>query len=272
MSSTQAGPSNAAGAAQNPSPLGPSSASSSIAPAAAPAPGALPFRPNTARAPFKTDVVRRSALSTATLLRTSKPGVHGPGGLASNATGLLGTDEDDEENAQLSEAQLAKLEENVNVKIDNDIQVLLDGFRQLVGLSMIRDKDRYLLAQESYQAEMRAHNMVRAAQSLTLLSASLKLSLILALEPEYQQGGNEVPPSTSSRSEGQTQPSSARELVEDTERLRQRCAHLLGGLGIGLGNLAQDQEDNEEEEVADVAMGSQEHDALFDTLSQSMPG
>ncbi|KAK0552499.1 hypothetical protein OC844_006426 [Tilletia horrida] len=231
------------------SPLGPAAGPSSPSPSPSPSPSALgvaspspspaPFR--TSSAPFRTDVVRRTALSTATLLRTSSKqggggggggGANGPGGLASSLTGLLGGDVD---GAQLSEAQLAKLEENVNLKIDNELQILLDGFLQIVGLSMIRDKDRYLLAQESYQAEMRAHNMVRAAQALTLLSASLKLSLILALEPGEQEEKAE------GKDEGPTagQPQSARELIEDTERLRARCAELLGNLGVGLGHASE---------------------------------
>ncbi|KAL9938272.1 hypothetical protein V8E36_002895 [Tilletia maclaganii] len=194
-------------------------------------PGPLPFRP-TSNAPFKTDVVRRTALSTATLLRTSKPGgANGPGGLTSHSTNLLGGDD----GKQLTEAQLAKLEENVNVKIDNEIQILLDGFRQIVGLSLIRDKDRYLLAQESYQAEMRAHNMVRAAQSLTLLSASLKLSLILSLEPEDKDMDRDDGTTESRRTEagGGSDELNAKELIKDTERLWRRCAELLSKLGVG---------------------------------------
>ncbi|KAE8270205.1 hypothetical protein A4X09_0g2126 [Tilletia walkeri] len=206
--------------------------------------GPLPFR-STTSAPFRTDVARRTALSTATLLRTSNKqssaGAHGPGGLSSSVTGLLRAQEDDDEEdedgvgaAKLSETQLAKLEEGVNVKIDGEIQILLDGFRQIVGLAMIRDKDRYLLAQESYQAEMRAHNMVRAAQSLTLLSASLKLSLILSLESG--QGGDEDESSPNNGAHPEGRPQSAKELIEDTERLRSRCAELLGNLGVGLGH------------------------------------
>ncbi|KAE8223085.1 hypothetical protein CF319_g3824 [Tilletia indica] len=221
---------------------GPSSPTPS---ASGPGAGPLPFR-STTSAPFRTDVVRRTALSTATLLRTSNKqssaGAHGPGGLSSSVTGLLRAQEDDDEDgngdgvgaAKLSETQLAKLEEGVNVKIDGEIQILLDGFRQIVGLAMIRDKDRYLLAQESYQAEMRAHNMVRAAQSLTLLSASLKLSLILSLESGQGDDADESSSNNGAHPEGR--PQSAKELIEDTERLRSRCAELLGDLGVGLGH------------------------------------
>ncbi|KAE8257961.1 hypothetical protein A4X13_0g1989 [Tilletia indica] len=222
---------------------GPSSPTPS---APGPSAGPPPFR-STTSAPFRTDVVRRTALSTATLLRTSNKqssaGAHGPGGLSSSVTGLLQAQEDDEDGdgdgavgaAKLSEAQLAKLEEGVNVKIDGEIQILLDGFRQIVGLAMIRDKDRYLLAQESYQAEMRAHNMVRAAQSLTLLSASLKLSLILSLESG--QGDDEDESfSNKGAHTAEGRPQSAKELIQDTERLRRKCAELLGNLGVGLGH------------------------------------
>ncbi|CAD6953180.1 unnamed protein product [Tilletia controversa] len=214
------------------------------APGAGAGAGPLPFRGST-NAPFKTDVVRRTALSTATLLRTrtskaaaaASSSQYGPGGLSSSATGLLLDVEDDDDDGpgQLSEVQLAKLEEGVNVKIDGEIQVLLDGFRQLVGLAMIRDKDRYLLAQESYQAEMRAHNMVRAAQSLTLLSASLKLSLILSLE-SAQDEPEEKNEDEDDGTQRDGKPESAREIIEDTERLRRRCAELLGKLGVGLGH------------------------------------
>ncbi|AYO41398.1 Surfeit locus protein 5 subunit 22 of Mediator complex [Malassezia restricta CBS 7877] len=77
-------------------------------------------------------------------------------------------------------AHLDALEESVNRQIDADIRVLLDNFREMIHLSRIGEKDHFDVSRDSFILETRADSMVRAAQSLYLLSDSLKLSLLLS--------------------------------------------------------------------------------------------
>lgn len=73
--------------------------------------------------------------------------------------------------------------ESVNKTIDADMKAMMDAFDALVRLATIKDKDAFRIAQERFEAEARADVMVRSAQSLTLLSHALKLSLLLNQTP-----------------------------------------------------------------------------------------
>jgi len=54
----------------------------------------------------------------------------------------------------------------------------------IVGLASISDKDKFRIAQESFQAQCRAESMVRSAQSLLSITHSLKLLLLLSDEAQ----------------------------------------------------------------------------------------
>ncbi|KAG6374333.1 hypothetical protein JVT61DRAFT_4360 [Boletus reticuloceps] len=54
----------------------------------------------------------------------------------------------------------------------------------IVGLASIGDKDKFRIAQESFQAESRAESMVKAANSLLSITHSLKLLLLLSDEAQ----------------------------------------------------------------------------------------
>lgn len=77
------------------------------------------------------------------------------------------------------------------------------------------DKDKYRVTQESFQTEARADIMVRSAQTLSLLSESLKLSLLLSKSPDPGLNDEAV------------------ELMESTEREKAKCARLLAEI-LGL--------------------------------------
>lgn len=59
-----------------------------------------------------------------------------------------------------------------------------DGMVDLVGLASIGDKDKFKVAQESFQAESRAESMVRAANSLLAVTHSMKLLLLVSDEAQ----------------------------------------------------------------------------------------
>ncbi|SHO78433.1 Uncharacterized protein MSYG_2778 [Malassezia sympodialis ATCC 42132] len=107
-------------------------------------------------------------------------------------------------------AHLDALEESVNRQIDADVQTLMDNMRELILLSRIGDKDHFDVQREKFLLETRADSMVQAAQSLYLLSDSLKLSLLL---------------SQSSMSEARDH--EAQELLEQTNRHIHKCGQLL---------------------------------------------
>jgi len=54
----------------------------------------------------------------------------------------------------------------------------------LVGLASIGDKDKFRLAEESYQADCRAESMIRASHSLLSIIHSMKLLLLLSDESQ----------------------------------------------------------------------------------------
>ncbi|KAJ7272621.1 hypothetical protein B0H12DRAFT_588831 [Mycena haematopus] len=112
----------------------------------------------------QTDVSRPSALPTANLLQR---------GTASQS--LVD---------QNSAEYLDTIEEEWNKKVDLEVETLLDGMVDLVGLASIGDKDKFRIAQESFQAQTRAESMVRAANSLLSITHSMKLLLLLSDEAQ----------------------------------------------------------------------------------------
>lgn len=108
-----------------------------------------------------------------------------------------------------SKEHLDQLEENVNKSVDNEVDTLLRSYKELVSLATIADKDKFRIAQEAFQAEARADTMVRSVQSLSLLSESLKLSLLLSKSPDPALDDE------------------ALDLIKSTELEKVKCAHLL---------------------------------------------
>ncbi|ETS65425.1 hypothetical protein PaG_00159 [Moesziomyces aphidis] len=122
--------------------------------------------------------------------------------------------------ARLSSAEyLDQLEESVNKTIDAEIDTLLTSYKELVSLASIADKDKFRVAQEAFQTEARADIMVRSVQTLSLLSESLKLSLLLSKAPDATLSDEAV------------------ELMHSTEREKLKCAVLLAEL-LGLDKQA----------------------------------
>ncbi|KAH7884634.1 surfeit locus protein 5 subunit 22 of mediator complex-domain-containing protein [Phlebopus sp. FC_14] len=114
--------------------------------------------------PPQTDVSRPSALPTAKLLQRSKI--------------------DQALVDQKSDEYLDAIEEEWNKKVDAEVDTLIDGMVDIVSLASIGDKDKFRIAQESFQAESRAESMVRAANSLLSITHSLKLLLLLSDEAQ----------------------------------------------------------------------------------------
>ncbi|KAJ7173649.1 hypothetical protein C8R46DRAFT_119200 [Mycena filopes] len=112
----------------------------------------------------QTDVSRPSALPTANLLQR-----------ATASQSLVD---------QNSAEYLDTIEEEWNKKVDLEVETLLDGMVDLVGLASIGDKDKFRIAQESFQAQTRAESMVRAANSLLSITHSMKLLLLLSDEAQ----------------------------------------------------------------------------------------
>lgn len=88
---------------------------------------------------------------------------------------------------QNSAEYLDSIEEEWNKKIDLEIETLVDGMVDLVSLAAIADKDKFRIAQESFQAQTRAESMVRAANSLLSITHSMKLLLLLSDEAQIAQ-------------------------------------------------------------------------------------
>lgn len=111
----------------------------------------------------ETDVSRPSALPSAKLSRRT------------SSQALL---------EQNSAEYLDSVEEEWNKRVDTEVETLVDGMVDLVGLASIADKDKYRIAQESFQAQSRAESMVRAANSLLSITHSMKLLLLLSDEAQ----------------------------------------------------------------------------------------
>ncbi|PPQ64574.1 hypothetical protein CVT26_001972 [Gymnopilus dilepis] len=111
----------------------------------------------------QTDVSRPSALPTANLLQRA---------ISQNIVD------------QNSAEYLDSIEEEWNKKVDMEVETLVDGMVDLVSLASIADKDKFRVAQESFQAESRAESMIRAANSLLSITHSMKLLLLLSDEAQ----------------------------------------------------------------------------------------
>ncbi|WFD02712.1 hypothetical protein MOBT1_001396 [Malassezia obtusa] len=107
-------------------------------------------------------------------------------------------------------AHLDALEEAVNKRIDADVNVLMENYKDIINLSRIGGKDHYDTSREAFQLETRADSMVRVAQSLYLLSNSLKLSLLLSQSQMSDVRNSE-----------------ADQLLRDTETYKRECSQLL---------------------------------------------
>ncbi|TDL25571.1 hypothetical protein BD410DRAFT_784587 [Rickenella mellea] len=110
----------------------------------------------------QTDVSRPSALPTARLRQTA-------------AQSFVD---------QSSSEYLDLIEEEWNKKVDVEIDTLVEGMVDIVSLASIGEKDKFRIAQESFQAQCRAESMVRAAQSLLSVTHSMKLLLLLSDESQ----------------------------------------------------------------------------------------
>ncbi|KAJ3553305.1 hypothetical protein NP233_g12674 [Leucocoprinus birnbaumii] len=111
----------------------------------------------------QTDVSRPSALPTANLQRTT------------TTQSLV-----DQNSAEYLDA----IEEEWNKRVDMEVETLVDGMVDLVTLASIGDKDKFRIAQESFQASSRAESMIRAANSLLSITHSMKLLLLLSDEAQ----------------------------------------------------------------------------------------
>jgi len=117
----------------------------------------------------QTDVSRPSALPTANLLHHRTVSARDGGG------------------EQKSDDFLEKVEEEWNLKVDAEVETLVDGMVDIVNLASIGNKDKFTVAQEAFQAQSRAESMVRAANSLLAIVHSLKLQLLLSDESQTAQ-------------------------------------------------------------------------------------
>ncbi|KIM40533.1 hypothetical protein M413DRAFT_19184 [Hebeloma cylindrosporum] len=111
----------------------------------------------------QSDVSRPSALPTANLQRTA------------------GSQSFVDQN---SSEYLDAIEEEWNKKVDAEVEILVDGMVDLVSLASIVDKDKFRVAQESFQTESRTESMIRAANSLLSITHSMKLLLLLSDEAQ----------------------------------------------------------------------------------------
>ncbi|OCH83979.1 hypothetical protein OBBRIDRAFT_786742 [Obba rivulosa] len=161
----------------------------------------------------QTDVSRPSALPTAKLLqRQTQPSVD-----------------------QNSNEYLDAVEEEWNKKVDVEIETLVDGMVDLVGLASISDKDKFRVAQESFQAECRAESMIRSAHSLLSIIHSMKLLLLLSDEAQIANRRDHE----------------LRQVQGETEELKKKVAGLLDEL-VGSqeahGNTMTEQQDAQMED------------------------
>ncbi|KAG1875480.1 surfeit locus protein 5 subunit 22 of mediator complex-domain-containing protein [Suillus subalutaceus] len=153
--------------------------------------------------PPQTDVSRPSALPTAKLLQ--RPTFN---------QALVD---------QNSDEYLDAIEEEWNKKLDAEVEVLVDGMVDIVSLASIGDKDKFRIAQESFQAESRAESMVRAANSLLSITHSLKLLLLLSDEAQIAHRRD----------------AELKHVQQEKNEARQKVAELLDGLMNSKSELSQ---------------------------------
>lgn len=79
---------------------------------------------------------------------------------------------------------LEAAEEEWNKRVDVEIETLAEGMVDLVNLASINNKDKFKIAQETFQAQFRAESMIRAANSLLSIVHSMKLQLLLSDEAQ----------------------------------------------------------------------------------------
>ncbi|KAK3841044.1 MAG: surfeit locus protein 5 subunit 22 of mediator complex-domain-containing protein [Linnemannia gamsii] len=107
---------------------------------------------------------------------TSAPGGAGAAGAGANAGGAT-------RNTNLSALQ--EIEEAYNKRLDMDVAQLMESFGDIIKVASIthsessQSKDKYKLAQESYQIQGRATNIVTSAESLLAMVTELKQTLLL---------------------------------------------------------------------------------------------
>ncbi|KAF9906959.1 Mediator of RNA polymerase II transcription subunit 22 [Linnemannia zychae] len=80
---------------------------------------------------------------------------------------------------------LQEIEEAYNKRLDMDVAQLMESFGDIIKVASIthsessQSKDKYKLAQESYQIQGRATNIVSSAESLLAMVTELKQTLLL---------------------------------------------------------------------------------------------
>jgi len=89
-------------------------------------------------------------------------------------------------------AYLDQVQEDYNKRVDADVEVLVDGMLDLVDLASINTKDKFRIAQDSFQIQIRAESMIRAAHSLLSITHSIKLIHLLSDEPHAVQQRDKV--------------------------------------------------------------------------------
>ncbi|CAO3679872.1 unnamed protein product [Rhizopus stolonifer] len=74
---------------------------------------------------------------------------------------------------------LAQVENQYNKRIDDDVAKLVDCYTDIVRIGENKDKDKFKVAQEGYQIESQAAQIVRSCESLLSLTNELKQFLLL---------------------------------------------------------------------------------------------
>ncbi|CAO3699624.1 hypothetical protein G6F70_008989 [Rhizopus microsporus] len=74
---------------------------------------------------------------------------------------------------------LAQVDDQLNKRIDDDTAKLVDCFTDIVRIGENKDKDKFKVAQEGYQIESQAAQIVRSCESLLSLTNELKQYLLL---------------------------------------------------------------------------------------------
>ncbi|KAF9564983.1 Mediator of RNA polymerase II transcription subunit 22 [Mortierella alpina] len=105
------------------------------------------------------------------------------GGAAVTGAGAAGSGATGAKSAGLTALQ--EIEESYNKRLDMDVAQLMESFGDIVKVASIAhtdssfSKDKYKLAQESYQIQARATNIVSSAESLLAMVTELKQTLLL---------------------------------------------------------------------------------------------
>ncbi|RUP46603.1 surfeit locus protein 5 subunit 22 of mediator complex-domain-containing protein [Jimgerdemannia flammicorona] len=74
---------------------------------------------------------------------------------------------------------MRQIEEQYNKHIDEHVDKLVDSFNDIVKVAEIKDKDKFVVAQEGYQIESQAAQIVRSSEALLTLITDLKQHLLL---------------------------------------------------------------------------------------------